>query len=127
VGINGVTVTGNGSSGSPYSISPPTSSPLPVTTVTVDTVLTAAQHVVLVDSQTPAAPVTITLPATHTIGEEYIVKDFGSAGAGFTQTQAVSVDPGVNNIDGSSAVIVFLTDGDSLYLIGVNGTDWIIA
>lgn len=123
VGINGITVTGNGSSGSPYSIGQSALNDT-VTTVTIDTTLTNAQSGVVVFVDSTAAPVEITLPAAPTSGVRFIIKDYGATGLGNTSVNAVTVNPGANNIDGLPGPFLYgPSDGDSHTFVS-NGSDW---
>jgi len=130
-GTGGITVTGDGSTGNPYVIDGTGAgggggaTVLDVQTITTDTTIDDTYDVVLVDSETPGTPVEITLPLAVTAGKHLGIKDYGAGGAGFTQTQAVTVNPNGNSIDGSVATSIFPTDGDSLTLVGT-GTDWAV-
>lgn len=96
---------------------------VPVDTISSNTTVDNTYQVILVDSETLAAPVTITLPAVHTAGQRYEIKDYGASGAGYTTTMLVAIDPNGNNIDGSGSVIGLAVDGESKTLVS-NGTDW---
>lgn len=93
----------------------------PVDTIVVDTTIDASYQTVLVDSS--AGPVEVTLPAVPSAGLRFDIKDYGPTGAGFTTTNAVTINPNGNNIDGDPSIRTLVSDGDAFTLIS-NGSDW---
>ena len=91
-----------------------------VTLITSDTVLTAVDRVVLIDST--SNPVTATLPNVHLAGERHSIKDYGNTGLGYSDINPVYVDPGPDKIDGESGPrLLELNEGLNLLS---NGSDW---
>lgn len=76
-------------------------------------------NVQLVD--TTGGPVTITLPASHTVGDWFTVKDAGGAAA----TNAITVDPAdADTIDGAATYSI-ASNYEAITVIS-NGTNWFI-
>ena len=88
--------------------------------ITSNTVLTAADRVVLVDST--SGQVTATLPASHLAGERHSIKDYGNTGLGYSNINPVWVDPGASKIDGDTGPYL-MDNNEGLNLIS-NGSDW---
>jgi hypothetical protein len=91
-------------------------------TETSDVVLTDVNAVVFVDST--GGPVDVELPNPHTPGRRITVKDFGTDGDGFTQTNAVTVSPGgAAKIEGVASPLTLTQNKESATFVG-DGTNW---
>jgi hypothetical protein len=122
----GISVSGAGTIASPYTITNTGDiggGSTPVDMVGADLTLTSANGVVLVD--TTGGAVTITLPATHTAGTQFTIKDYGVAGEGNADVTPITVDPNGNAIDGDPSNFI-ISDLQGAYTIVSNGTDWAI-
>lgn len=91
-----------------------------VTKTTDYTVSLATDHTILVNS--PAAARTITLPGTHTVGDEVIVKDIGG-NASVNNITVATAD--TDTIDGSAADYLLTANYQSVTLRS-DGTNWFI-